>query len=94
MPKMSRDTASLSIPRYWSQSVDQVVAALGASRTGLDQALVAERLQRYGRNTLATNHQRSNVLKQFLERFRNPLVLILIFAPELTKRICFRRFGI
>jgi Mg2+-importing ATPase len=79
MAKTFRHNTS-SIAHYWSRSFDQVMAALGASRNGLDEALIAERLQRYGRNTLATSQGRITVLWQFLAHFRNPLVLILVFA--------------
>ncbi len=56
------------------------IAPWTAVLTGLDCATALEHLQTYGRNSLKPERQRNKILLLFLERFRSPLVLILIFA--------------
>jgi Mg2+-importing ATPase len=56
---------------------------LGAATTGLTSAEARARLQRYGPNQLRDRPERS-LLIQFLRRFRNPLVLILIAASAVS----------
>ena len=68
------------IANYWSRPADEVIKELGGSRNGLDGVTATERLQRYGRNTLVTEQGRSKTLRLFLNQFRSPLVLILVFA--------------
>ncbi|MBU1057753.1 MAG: magnesium-translocating P-type ATPase [Proteobacteria bacterium] len=65
---------------YWNRPINEVIEGLGSYRDGLDTATATERLQRYGRNTLVTDRGRHRALRLFLDRFRSPLVLILIFA--------------
>lgn len=65
---------------YWSKPVDEMLTDMGSNRNGLDANTVEEKLQRYGRNTLVADDGRGKALKLFLDRFRSPLVLILIFA--------------
>ena len=68
---------------YWSQPADEMLAVLGTSRQGLDAESAGERLQRYGRNLVAEGPHR-RVLRLFLDRFRSPLVLILVFAASVA----------
>lgn len=65
---------------YWSRSVDELLQALDSNRHGLDSTAAQQRIQQYGHNTLVANHGATRVVQLFLERFRSPLVLILIFA--------------
>ena len=65
---------------YWSRPLAELYSALDSRPTGLDSATALEHLQRYGRNSLKPERQRNKILLLFLERFRSPLVLILIFA--------------
>ncbi len=65
---------------YWSRPGDEMIAALGANREGLAPATAAEHMRRYGCNSLTAEHGHRQALWLFIERFRNPLVLILIFA--------------
>jgi len=64
---------------YWSRPADEMLAAMGSSRDGLSAGDAAERLQHHGPNLVAEDRQRK-VLRLFLDRFRSPLILILIFA--------------
>lgn len=65
---------------YWNHSVNEVLDALGSRRHGLSAEAAAGRLRQYGRNTLAAGPGQSKALRLFLDRFRSPLVLILMFA--------------
>jgi Mg2+-importing ATPase len=56
---------------------------LGATLGGLSSSEAAQRLARYGPND-AMAHRRPSLVLQFLGRFRNPLVLVLLFASSLS----------
>lgn len=53
--------------------------ALESTPQGIDASSAATRLVRFGRNALNGRRQH-NVIRLFLDRFRSPLLLILIFA--------------
>ncbi|HVM97794.1 MAG TPA: HAD-IC family P-type ATPase [Candidatus Acidoferrales bacterium] len=53
------------------------------AKQGLSSEEAAERLQRYGANVLASRRQRQLAL-EFLARFRNPLVLLLLAASAIS----------
>ncbi|HNC42116.1 MAG TPA: HAD-IC family P-type ATPase, partial [Nitrosomonas sp.] len=65
---------------YWSQPADSMMKSLGSNSQGLDPAIAADRLMHTGANRLKTNHFSGSTLQLFLNQFRSPLVLILIFA--------------
>lgn len=65
---------------YWSKSCDEMLVVLKSSPDGLAQSIAAERLRRYGRNSVASGLERHKVVRLFLNQFRSPLVLILVFA--------------
>lgn len=65
---------------YWSKSCDEMLVALKSSPDGLAQSIAAERLRQYGRNSVANGLERHKVVRLFLNQFRSPLVLILVFA--------------
>lgn len=64
-------------------SVEGALARLGASIAGLDGPAAQARLAQYGPND-ATAEKRRSLLLQFLARFRNPLILILLAASALS----------
>lgn len=57
-----------------------MLSALGSNRLGLDSSTAAQRLQEHGRNTLTSESKHAKALWLFIDRFRSPLVLILVFA--------------
>ncbi len=69
---------------YWSRTADELLLALDSNRQGLDSKSAQTRLQHYGRNTLAVDHGPDKAVRLFLDRFRSPLVLILIFAAVIA----------
>lgn len=70
--------------QWHSSPVDAVEAALESSRiNGLDESTTAERLLRYGSNTLPKGRAEHPVLR-FLRQFHAPLVYILIASGVVT----------
>ncbi len=64
---------------YWSQKPDILMTELGTSATGLNQAEAARRLAQLGYNILTTQSELTPI-GLFLNQFKNPIMLILIFA--------------
>jgi P-type Mg2+ transporter len=69
---------------FWNESLAALLSELQLAEPvkGLSQLDAERRLQRYGANQLHA-HQRS-VVKQFLLRFTNPLVLLLLGASGIS----------
>jgi Mg2+-importing ATPase len=68
---------------YWRLPIAGLLAELGASPNGLSNAEAATRLDRYGPNVIRAERKRAAVL-QFLSRFGNPLVIILLVASAIS----------
>ncbi len=64
---------------YWSIAPEQLLSGLRSSPNGLTQAEAEARLKQFGANALG-ERRRATAVGLFLNQFRNPLVLILIFA--------------
>eukprot|EP01037_Dinobryon_pediforme_P004306 gene4306-4356_t len=67
----------------WKSPAADLLTALGSSETGLTGVKASLLLDRYGPNDAAAETSRPLVL-QFLSRFRNPLILILLAASALS----------
>jgi P-type Mg2+ transporter len=68
----------------WKEPVDRLLSRLGTiTAAGLDAAEVQSRLKTFGPNDAAVV-KRSPLWLQFLSRFRNPLVIILLVASGLS----------
>ncbi len=68
---------------FWQKDVAALLQDYEASPDGLTGSQAASRLTRYGPNVLHT--QRRNILLlQFLSKFRNPLVIILLVASAIS----------
>ena len=72
-------TMTKNEPPYWSQGATALLAALGSTPDGLSTTDAHHRLAHFGPNTLGTR-KRTTALVAFLNQFKNPLILILIFA--------------
>jgi Mg2+-importing ATPase len=70
-------------PSFWAQSLQQLYQQLGSGEKGLSQEEAEQRIQQYGPNTLKAR-QEITPLKLFLNQFKSPIVLILIFATILS----------
>ena len=68
---------------YWSLTAEQLLALLHGAAEGLQPADAARRLRLYGLNALKAQ-PRATVLRLFLNQFKSPLVLILIFAAAVS----------
>ena len=64
---------------FWSQSLDNLLVTLHSNANGLSSTEATRRLQQYGPNTLKAGQQ-VTALGLFLNQFKSPLVLILVFA--------------
>ncbi len=69
--------------KFWQIALADLERQLGAGHDGLSSAEATSRLARYGPNTLAERRRLSLPL-EFLGRFRNPLVLILLVAAAIS----------
>ncbi len=67
----------------WSDPLDRLLSRLGTTRAGLGSSDARSRLALYGPNDAAAAKRMPPWL-QFLARFRNPLVIILLVASGLS----------
>src|ERR1051325_10348551 len=67
------------ISNYWNISADQLLKALQSTSQGLSAAEAENRLKEVGPNSLKAT-SRNTPLVLFLNQFKSPLVLILLFA--------------
>jgi Mg2+-importing ATPase len=73
----------LGAEEFWKEPVDQLLVRLAATPAGLATTEVQSRLTTYGPNDAATVKP-SPLWLQFLARFRNPLIIILLVASGLS----------
>ncbi len=73
------DSAARDSTAWWLRSPQALAEELRTTAAGISHAEAHARLRRYGANALVLHPERS-LLIEFLRRFRNPLVLILIAA--------------
>ena len=73
----------LGAEEIWKEPLDRLLARLVTTAAGLDAAEVQSRLKTFGPNDAAVV-KRSPLWLQFLSRFRNPLVIILLVASGLS----------
>ncbi len=68
---------------FWSKPVDEIAQGLNSSITGLSEINAREILQRVGPNSTQSK-KRVTPLGLFLNQFKSPIVLILIFATLIS----------
>ncbi len=78
----TNETSSAPDP-YWSRPQETVLAKLRSTPAGLSTGEAKQRLQQYGPNALEV-HRQTKALWLLLDQFKNPLVLILIFAAGVS----------
>jgi P-type Mg2+ transporter len=71
------------ISRYWAMNSNELFALLQSSSQGLTETEAQQRLAKYGPNILKTR-QELTPFKLFLNQFKSPIVIILIFATLLS----------
>ena len=69
--------------RYYSQTPEQVLAAVESREEGLTSQQAQERLERFGPNALR-EEKKKPVWQVFLEQFKDLLVVILIAAAVIS----------
>jgi Mg2+-importing ATPase len=77
------DRHAAGINQYWSQPPDSLAAQLRCSLGGLAAADAEQRLRELGPNVLRAR-ERVTAPKLFLDQFKSPLVLILLFAAAIS----------
>ncbi|MEO6381286.1 MAG: HAD-IC family P-type ATPase, partial [Nitrobacter sp.] len=80
---MNSTIDELAAEEIWKEPVDWILTRLVATAAGLDATEAQSRLKTFGPNDAAAV-KRSPLLLQFLSRFRNPLVIILLVASGLS----------
>src|SRR5215471_3993607 len=81
---MSAAQAQRERTEAYQQSVDEVLAALGAdARRGLSEGEARARLQRYGKNEL-TAEKPVPAWRKFLAQFQDVLVILLLIATGIS----------
>ncbi len=68
---------------YWSKPADEVAERVNSSAQGLSQAAAQEILERVGPNRIQSK-ERMTPLGLFINQFKSPVVLILIFATVMS----------
>ncbi|GIW29680.1 MAG: magnesium-translocating P-type ATPase [Meiothermus sp.] len=68
---------------YWAEELEGLWTRLESQPSGLSPTEALRRLQQWGANTLQTR-RRSTALSVFLNQFKSPLVLILVFAASIS----------
>jgi Mg2+-importing ATPase len=80
---MAPAIGELGADEIWKEPAGRILTRLATSATGLEATEVQSRLQAFGPNDAAVV-KRSPLWLQFLSRFRNPLVIILLVASGLS----------
>lgn len=80
---MKTEKEDQSLNTYWSRPADELLRALNTTRKGLSIDEAGKRLDRHGLNTL-TAGKPDKLLTLFFNRFRNPLLIILVFAASIA----------
>lgn len=69
--------------RYWSKEVNEVTQSVNSSINGLSEKDAQDILQRIGPNRIQAK-ERATALGLFLNQFKSPIMLILIFATLIS----------
>jgi len=80
---MNSATDELGAEEIWREPVDRILARLVTTAAGLSTPEAQSRLKTFGPNDAAIV-KRSPLWLQFLSRFRNPLVVILLVASGVS----------
>lgn len=68
---------------WWQKTLNETLDSLVVSTTGLKSEEVAIRLKQYGNNQFK-DYKEKPIWRQLLLRFRNPLILLLLFASVIS----------
>jgi len=82
MPSVSVNVKTVP-PKFWQLPAASLLERLNSSPDGLSNAEAAVRLAHFGPNLIHAERKQA-ILLQFLAKFRNPLVIILLIASGLS----------
>lgn len=68
---------------WWLKSLKETLESLDVKTSGLDSEEVEKRRKQFGANQFV-DHKEKPIWKQLLVRFRNPLILLLLFASVIS----------
>ena len=68
---------------FWSYDLDDILKRLKTNKAGLSSKEAEERIDKYGQNIFEEKKSSSN-LSIFINQFKNPIIMILIFAAILS----------
>lgn len=83
MANNSTEPDTLPANPYWSQPADQLMKKLGSGEQGFTSQAARQILSQIGPNTLETK-SRDTALGLFMNQFKSPIVLILLFATVIS----------
>ena len=78
-----KSQTAVNTERLLSLPIDEVYTKLESSSTGLSAKQAKQRLEECGPNEFARRKRRT-IIMSFLQHFKNPLILILIFAASIS----------
>ena len=81
--KNPKEFPEFSKGAFWSRTKEELLDSAGVTDSGLSSPEAENRLARYGENILK-ERKRDSALHLLLGQFKNPLVLILIFAAIIS----------
>ncbi len=70
---------------FWSKEINEVAKSVHSSINGLSEKDAQEILQRVGHNRIQSK-EKVTPLGLFFNQFKSPIVLILVFGPDLNLR--------
>ena len=68
---------------FWSYDLNDILKQLNTGEDGLSSREAQERIDKYGQNILEERKSSSNI-GMFINQFKNPIIIILIFAAVLS----------
>ncbi|NOT85087.1 MAG: magnesium-translocating P-type ATPase [Methylococcaceae bacterium] len=80
---IAKSKATPDNPSWWLKPLTEPNAELATDAAGLSNAEARSRLAKFGLN-LFRDHQQKSLILQFLARFKNPLVILLLVASAIS----------
>lgn len=68
---------------FWSYDLNDILRQLNTGKDGLSSREAEGRIDKYGQNILEEGKSSSNI-EMFINQFKNPIIIILIFAAVLS----------
>ena len=72
---------------FWAKDPNELLKTLNSSEEGLSSNNLKENKTQFGANVLNVK-RRGHVLVEFLKQFKDPLIIILLFASGISAALC------